>query len=66
MTRFLSPDSLKIRIGYCEKSLKNVEIGSTYQFLRCGYFCKDQDSTADMPVFNRVVSLKSSFNVKKP
>ena len=36
-------------------------MGDTFQFLRMGYFCKDPDSTDEMPVFNRVVGLKDSF-----
>ena len=64
VTKFLSPDSLKIARGYCEHSLVSAQVGDTFQFLRNGYFCKDPDSTADNPVYNRVVSLKSSFTVK--
>ena len=31
------------------------------EFLRMGYFCKDPDSTAALPVFNRTVPLKDSW-----
>lgn len=61
VTRFLSPDSLVITTGYCEKMLKDVPVGSTFQFLRKGYFCKDQDSTAEKIVYNRTVGLKDSY-----
>ena len=64
VTRFLSPDSLTVTHGYCEHSLVSAKVGDTFQFLRNGYFCKDPDSTDDNPVYNRVVSLKSSFTVK--
>ena len=37
------------------------DVGTTYQFLRTGYFCKDPDSTAELPVFNRTVGLRDSF-----
>ncbi|OPZ57723.1 MAG: Glutamine--tRNA ligase [Synergistetes bacterium ADurb.Bin520] len=44
-----------------EPPLAAAEPGSRYQFLRHGYFCKDPDSTADHPVYNRTVSLKDSW-----
>ena len=65
VTKFLSSDSLKISRGYCEKNLVKSAVGDTFQFLRCGYFCKDKDSNESLAVFNRVVSLKSSFTVQK-
>ena len=40
---------------------KDAQVGDTFQFLRMGYFCKDPDSTDELPVFNRVVGLKDSF-----
>jgi len=39
--------------------------GNSYQFMRLGYFCADKDSTPEHLVFNRSVSLKDSFKVKK-
>ena len=37
-----------------------------FQFVRNGYFCVDiKDSEAGKPVFNRIVSLKSSFKLPK-
>ena len=65
LSRFLSPDSLVIANGYCEHMLVNAKEGDTFQFLRNGYFCKDPDSTSEHPVYNRTVSLKSSFQVTK-
>jgi len=57
----LNPDSLKTVRGLMEPSLKDSKTGDTFQFLRAGYFCKDRDSTAEMPVFNLVVGLKDSY-----
>jgi len=57
----LNPSSIEICKGYMEKSLGDANVGDKFQFLRMGYFCKDQDSTAELAVFNRVVSLKDSF-----
>ncbi len=64
VTKFLSPDSLKVVRGCCEHTLVSAKVGDTFQFLRSGYFCKDKDSTEDCAVYNRVVSLKSSFQIK--
>ena len=60
----LNPNSLEVCRGFAEKYLENAETGSTFQFLRMGYFCKDPDSTGELPVFNRVVGLKDSFAKK--
>ncbi|MDI9519826.1 MAG: glutamine--tRNA ligase/YqeY domain fusion protein [Bacillota bacterium] len=57
----LNPNSLKVVHGLMEPSLKDSQVGDTFQFLRNGYFCKDQDSTDEMPVFNLVVNLKDSY-----
>lgn len=57
----INPDSLK-RLDGClvEPGLIGAEPGRQYQFLRQGYFCVDRDSTADLPVFNKIVSLRDS------
>lgn len=47
-----------------EPSLLGAQVGQQYQFLRQGYYTVDADSTADCMVFNRTVSLKSSY--KRP
>ena len=44
-----------------EKAIAGAEPGSCFQFLRTGYFCKDPDSTPDLPVYNRTVGLKDTF-----
>ena len=64
VTKFLSDTSLQVMNGYCEHALVSAKPGDTFQFLRSGYFCKDPDSTETHPVYNRTVSLKSSFPVK--
>ncbi|MBR6766426.1 MAG: glutamine--tRNA ligase/YqeY domain fusion protein [Clostridia bacterium] len=63
----LNPNSLTIVNGVVEPCVLDAEVGTTYQFLRVGYFCKDPDSTAEKPVFNRTVGLRDSFTkqVKK-
>ena len=57
----LNTNSLETCRGYAEHFLADAKEGDTFQFLRMGYFCKDADSTAETPVFNRVVGLKDSF-----
>ena len=57
----INPDSLRVMKGYCEPFIADAEVGATFQFLRMGYFCKDKDSTPELPVFNRTVGLKDSW-----
>ena len=58
----LNPES-KVVLSHCkvEPLMKNFNVGDRFQFLRHGYFMIDQDTTEDHLVFNRIVSLKSSF-----
>jgi glutaminyl-tRNA synthetase len=61
-TANLNPGSLKIaRDCRLEPSLKVVSPGEIYQFERLGYFCVDPDSTENMPVFNRTVTLRDQW-----
>jgi glutaminyl-tRNA synthetase len=62
-TDYLNPASLEVLTGCrAEPSLREPEQGTTYQFLRHGYFCPDsEDFTADRPVFNRTVSLRDTW-----
>ncbi len=62
----LNPESLTV-LNDCviDASLKDVNVGDTFQFMRQGYFCVDKDSTTDKIVFNRTVALKDSFAKKK-
>ncbi len=57
----LNPDSLQILNGYVEPLLAQTKPGDRFQFERLGYFCTDQDSTDDKPVFNLTVSLKDTW-----
>ncbi len=60
----LNPSSLEICSGYVEKELAGAEAYDSFQFVRNGFFCTDpKDSESGKPVFNRIVSLKSSFKV---
>ena len=62
----LNPNSLTIVEGAkVEASLAAAKPGDSFQFMRLGYFCADKDSTAEHLIFNRSVSLKDSFKVKK-
>ena len=58
-----NPNSLTvIEDAKLEPSLKSATPGESFQFIRNGYFCVDsKDSTEGNPVWNRVVSLKSSY-----
>jgi glutaminyl-tRNA synthetase len=58
----LNPLSLEtLNICKVEPSLVEVKPGAIYQFLRHGYFCADPDSSIEMPVFNRTVSLRDTW-----
>ena len=63
----LNPNSLTvIRDAYMEPALEGVKAYDSFQFVRNGYYCVDaKDSTDENPVFNRIVSLKSSFKLPK-
>ncbi len=58
-----NPNSLTvIEDAKLEPSLASATPGESFQFIRNGYFCVDsKDSTEGHPVWNRVVSLKSSY-----
>ena len=58
----LNPKSLVIiENALVEPSVKFSAEGTSYQFLRNGYFVVDPDSTVDHPVFNRIVGLRDSW-----
>ncbi len=62
----LNPDSLKTVKAYIEPSVKGVKPMDRFQFIRNGYFIADsKHCTEDKLVFNRIVSLKSSFKPGK-
>ena len=62
----LNPDSLIIlKDCYVEPSLEEAAPGDSFQFVRQGYFCLDtKDTSEDHMVFNRIVSMKSSYQPK--
>ncbi len=63
----LNPNSLTVlKECYLEPSLKDAKPYESFQFVRQGYFCVDsKDSQEGAPVFNRIVSLKSSYVLPK-
>ena len=63
----LNPNSLTvIRDCYVEPALQEARACDSFQFMRNGYFCVDlKDSRPDHLVFNRIVSLKSSFKLNR-
>ena len=63
----LNPNSLTVlKDCYLEPSLKDAKPYESFQFVRQGYFCVDaKDSKEGAPVFNRIVSLKSSYVLPK-
>ena len=62
----LNPNSMNVVTAMCEPALSAAGAYDRFQFVRNGYFCADaKDSRDGAPVFNRIVSLKSSFKLPK-
>ena len=62
----INPNSLTVVQAKLEPALKDVKAYDSFQFVRNGFFCVDaKDSKEDALVFNRIVSLKSSFKLPK-
>ncbi len=63
----LNPNSLTVlKECYLEPAFKGAKAYDSFQFVRQGFFCVDaKDSAPDAMVFNRIVSLKSSYNLPK-
>jgi len=57
----LNPDSFKKVRALLEPALASFKAGDKMQFERLGYFCKDKDSTAELPVFNRTTTLRDTW-----
>lgn len=58
----MNPNSLvTLSDSLLEPSLAQAKPGKKFQFLRQGYFTMDRDSTADKPVFNRIVGLRDTW-----
>lgn len=63
----LNPNSLTVlKECYIEPSVKGAQAYDSFQFVRQGFFCVDcKDSAPESLVFNRIVSLKSSYVLPK-
>lgn len=62
----VNPNSLEVLNGFIEPSVKDAKSNDKYQLFRHGYFNVDSKlTTDDKLVFNRIVSLKSSFKLNK-
>jgi glutaminyl-tRNA synthetase len=61
---FLNPSSLEIVTGFLEPSVLNDPVDTRYQFERLGYFWRDQDSSEEKVMMNRIISLRDSWNVQ--
>ena len=62
----INPNSLTVTQAKVEPALAGSEAYESFQFVRNGFFCVDaKDSRPDALVFNRIVSLKSSFKLPK-
>ncbi|KAB7733182.1 glutamine--tRNA ligase/YqeY domain fusion protein [Rudanella paleaurantiibacter] len=64
---YINPNSLQVVRAKVEPNLSTRQVGDRVQFMRKGYFTVDPDSTADLLLFNRTVTLKDSWGkeVKK-
>ncbi len=64
-TMNINPNSLTVLKDCClEPGLAQAEAYDSFQFVRNGFFCVDaKDSAPGKLVFNRIVSLKSSFKL---
>ncbi|WP_141506564.1 glutamine--tRNA ligase/YqeY domain fusion protein [Paenibacillus luteus] len=62
----INPNSLEVLQGFVEPNMKEAAGGDKFQFFRHGYFNVDpKDTSAEKLAFNRIVSLKSSFDPSK-
>ena len=61
----INPNSLTVVRGMCEPLVAEAKEGDVFQFLRVGYFCKDRDSSEELPVYNRTVALKDTWAKEK-
>ena len=63
----LNPNSLTVlKECFLEPAFAGAKAYDSFQFVRQGFFCVDaKDSKPEAPVFNRIVSLKSSYTLPK-
>ncbi|MCM3598309.1 glutamine--tRNA ligase/YqeY domain fusion protein [Metabacillus idriensis] len=61
---YVNEQSLEVVQGFVEPNMKDVKGQDKFQFFRHGYFNVDpKNSTPEKAVYNRIVSLKSSFKL---
>jgi len=58
---FFNTESLVVKEALMEPTLDKAEVGQYFQFIRNAYFTLDPDSTTEKKVFNRTVTLRSSY-----
>ncbi len=62
----VNPNSMEVLQGFVEPSMKDAKPMDRFQLIRIGYFIVNNKHTSDEKiVLNRIVSLKSSFKIKK-
>ena len=63
----INPNSLQTILNcFVEPIIRDAKAYDSFQFVRQGYFCVDcKDSEPGALVFNRIVSLKSSYTLPK-
>ena len=60
----INPNSIEVLEGFVEPNMADVNPQDKFQFFRHGYFNVDPESTKENKIiFNRIVSLKSSFKL---
>ncbi len=58
----INSDSLRILVNCkIEPNAKDAEPGTSYQFMRLGYYCVDKESGFNKLVFNRTVTLRDTW-----
>jgi len=61
-TEFINPDSLNVRKGVLEPSVRDLASDQRVQFERQGYFWPDpEESTPDALVYNQIVPLRDTW-----
>ena len=60
----LNPDSLVVKHGFVEPSVRDDSADTHYQFERQGYFVRDTDSRPGAPIFNRTITLRDTWGAE--
>ena len=61
----LNKDSMSVHAGYAELALSKSKPGDSFQFQRKGYYIADKDSSEELLVFNKTVSLRDNWKNKQ-